>query len=72
MSLRIDFNQKGSWRKGPDLPDLDEVYMRKVAEEFALMVGAKLRFVDSTGHVYAYWADDGLGWRETGKRGWRK
>lgn len=61
--MRIDFNQSGSWRKGPDFDERDIELVKEAAARFADLVGAKLRIIGESGEVFAY-RDAEFAWRE--------
>lgn len=66
--MRIDFNQRGSWRKGPefDARDIDQV--KPAAAALADLTGAKLRIVGSivgvADQVLLSYRDAGFAWRD--------
>jgi hypothetical protein len=66
--MRIDFNQKGSWRKGPEFDERDTALVKDSAEKLADLTDADLRIVGEIGEVVAY-RDAGAGWRENKTRG---
>lgn len=61
--MRIDFNQSGSWRKGPDFDERDIELVKEAAARFADLAGAKLRIVGESGEV-CYYRDAEFAWRE--------
>lgn len=66
--MRIDFNQKGSWRKGPEFDERESELVKGAAEKLADLTDADLRIVGESGEVVA-WRDIGEGWRENKTRG---
>lgn len=66
--MRLDFNQKGSWRKGPEFDERDMALVQEAGERLAEMTDAKLRIVGESGEVVSY-RDPGEGWRENKTRG---
>lgn len=66
--MRIDFNQKGSWRKGPEFDERDSELVKDAAEKLADLTDADLRIVGESGEVVAY-RDAGSSWRENKTRG---
>jgi len=66
--MRLDFNQNGSWRKGPDFDELDMEIVTHAAETLADMTDSKLRIIGESGEVCSY-RDAGCGWRAVTTRG---
>lgn len=66
--MRIDFNQKGSWRKGPEFDERDQELVKEAAAKLADMTDAKLRIVGEIGEVVSY-RDPGEAWRNNKTRG---
>lgn len=66
--MRLDFNQKGSWRKGPEFDERDQPLVMEAGERLADLTDAKLRIVGESGEVVSY-RDPGEGWRENKTRG---
>ncbi len=60
--MRIDFNQMGSWRKGPQFDERDSELVKDAAEKLADLTTADLRIVGESGEVVAS-RDAGCGWR---------
>ncbi len=65
--MRLDFNQHGSWRKGPDFDELDLNLVMEDSAKLADMILAKLRIVGEIGEVLWY-RDPGWDWRRSGTR----
>lgn len=59
--MRIDFNQRGSWRKGPDFDERDMELVQEAAARLADFSDCKLRVVGDIGEVVAY-RDFGGSW----------
>lgn len=66
--MRLDFNQKGSWRKGPEFDERDMALVREAGERLADLSGANLRIIGEVGEVVSY-RDPHEGWRENKTRG---
>lgn len=66
--MRIDFNQKGSWRKGPEFAEEDIEPVKDRAARLADLTNSDLRIVGDSGEVVSY-RDPGKGWRENKTRG---
>lgn len=64
--MRLDFNQHGSWRKGPDFDQRIGHLVQDVAARLADLVGSRLRIVGEAGEVECY-RDVGGKWRKAGK-----
>ena len=67
--MRIDFNQKGSWRKGVDFGDVNEGYVMDLAAQLALCADAKLRIV--AGDMITWYWDPYKEWHRPQKGGRR-
>ena len=52
--MRIDFNQKGSWRKGPEFDQRDAWRVQDAAARLADFANCKLRLIGDAGEVLAY------------------
>lgn len=65
--MRMDFNQKGSWRKGPEFDERDSELVKDAAERLADLTNADLRMVGESGEIVAY-RDAGCGWRSATTR----
>ncbi len=61
--MRIDFNQKGGWRNGPEFAARDQQAVKEGAAWLADLTNAKLRVVGEAGEVVCY-RDPGEAWRE--------
>lgn len=66
--MRLDFNQKGSWRKGPEFDGYGWVNVMKAGERLADLTDAKLRMINDAGEVCGY-RDPGKGWVDKETRG---
>jgi hypothetical protein len=66
--MRIDFNQSGSWRKGPDFDERDMEIVTSAAEKLADLTDSKLRIIGESGEVCSY-RDVSCGWRANKTRG---
>lgn len=67
--MRLDFNQRGSWRNGPEFSERDQQQVKEGAAWLADLCDAKLRIVGDNGEVVAYRDAAGNGWRESKTRG---
>lgn len=65
--MRIDFNQRGSWRKGIDLPESGLAYVVTQLERVADMANIALRLVNDAGEVVRYRDPNGV-WRDANAR----
>ena len=66
--MRVDFNQKGSWRKGPEFAEEDIELVKDRAERLADLTDSDLRIVGDSSEVVSY-RDAGCCWRENKTRG---
>lgn len=67
-SVRLDFNQHGSWRKGPDFSEANEQMIMDAAADLADLLDAKLRIVITGPREQVLWYRDpgGFEWRKAG------
>ena len=59
--MRLDFNQKGSWKHALTFDERDQVFIEEDAAKLASTVECKARIIGEIGEVVSYF-EPGRGW----------